>query len=124
MANTIRHFAINAEDLGRAQDFYSQVFGWKFQAWGPPGFFQIDDGGGEDSLMGALQQRRTLQEGHKMTGVECTVSVEDIDAVAEAVQLSGGKLLMEKTTIHGVGTMLFFEDPEGNVMGAMQYMAR
>jgi predicted enzyme related to lactoylglutathione lyase len=41
--------------------------------------------------------------------------------VAEAVLAHGGRLLMERTTIPGVGDLIFFEDPAGNVAGAMQY---
>jgi predicted enzyme related to lactoylglutathione lyase len=40
------HFAINADDVPRARRFYEHVFGWKFNAWGPPGFYQIDMGAG------------------------------------------------------------------------------
>jgi uncharacterized protein len=56
-----------------------------------------------------------------MTGFECTVAVDDVGAVAEAVVANGGRLLMERTTIPGVGDLIFFEDPGGNVAGAMQF---
>jgi predicted enzyme related to lactoylglutathione lyase len=69
----------------------------------------------------ALQQRRDLG-GVRMTGFECTVAVDDVGAVAEAVVANGGRLLMERTTIPGVGgDLIFFEDPARNVAGAMQY---
>ena len=57
----------------------------------------------------------------RLTGFECTVAVDDVGAVAEAVVANGGRLLMERTTIPGVGELVFFEDPAGNVAGAMQY---
>jgi uncharacterized protein len=56
-----------------------------------------------------------------MTGFECTVAVDDVGAVADAVLANGGRLLMDRTTIPGVGELIFFEDPGGNVAGAMQY---
>ena len=34
---------------------------------------------------------------------------------------SGGRILMEKANIPGVGDLIYFEDPEGNVAGAMRY---
>ena len=37
MPARLRHFSINADDLGRARTFYAAVFGWRFEAWGPPG---------------------------------------------------------------------------------------
>jgi len=44
MPNNLAHFAINADDTARARGFYQNVFGWQFQAWGPPDFFQISTG--------------------------------------------------------------------------------
>ena len=41
MPNDVSFFAINADDVPRARQFYSAVFGWKFEPWGPPGFYLI-----------------------------------------------------------------------------------
>ena len=125
MNSNISHFAINADDLTRARSFYEDVFGWTFQAWGPPDFFQITTGSdGDPGIRGALQGRRELKPGSPTVGFECTIAVDDVDAVAVAVVEHGGKILLEKTTITGVGDLLFFEDPEGNVVGAMRYDRR
>ena len=56
-----------------------------------------------------------------MIGFECTIAVPDVDAVARGVVASGGKVVMDKTTIAGVGDLIFFADPSGNVAGAMRY---
>jgi predicted enzyme related to lactoylglutathione lyase len=45
----------------------------------------------------------------------------DVEKVAAAVKANGGKVVMEKATIPGVGDLIFFEDPEGNLAGAMRY---
>ena len=37
-ANNVLHCAIRADDLERAREFYQQVFGWRFEDWGPPDF--------------------------------------------------------------------------------------
>ena len=122
MANNLKHFAINAADLPRARRFYEQVFGWRFEPWGPPGFYLIATGTAEEpGVQGALQGRRELVPGKPMIGFECTIGVDDVDQVAAAVNAHGGRILMEKTTIVGVGDLIFFEDPEGNVAGAMRY---
>ncbi|MEZ5294522.1 MAG: VOC family protein [Vicinamibacterales bacterium] len=118
----VRHFAINADDVPRAQRFYQQVFGWTFEPWGPPGFFQIGTGSVDRGRpIGALQARREIAPGRPMTGFECTIAVDDVDAVAAAVVANGGKVLMEKATIPGVGDLIWFEDSEGNIAGAMRY---
>ena len=36
----------------------------------------------------------------------------------------GGKILLERSVITGVGTLMFFADTEGNAFGAMQYDQR
>jgi hypothetical protein len=120
MSNRLAHFAINADDLGRARRFYENVFGWKFSAWGPPGFFQIDTGAGPGSPAGALQARRELIPGRPATGYECSLWVDDLDAVIAGIEANGGKIVMPRCTITGVGDLIFFEDTEGNVTGAMQ----
>ena len=101
--------------------FYEKVFGWKFSAWGPPKFFQIETG--QEGVRGALQGRRELLKGTPMVGFECTIGVESIDAVEKAVLANGGKIAMARSVIVGVGTLMFFQDTEGNVFGAMQYDA-
>ncbi len=120
----VRHFSINADDVPRARRFYEQVFGWTFQPWGPPGFFMIATGESEGRPLGSLQGRRELVPGRRMNGFECTIAVDDVDAVAAAVVAGGGRILMEKATIPGVGDLIFFEDPEGNIAGAMRYDVR
>lgn len=118
----VRHFAINADDLSRARRFYERVFGWTFEPWGPPGFFQVVMGPSSPAPLGALQQRRELVPGRRATGFECTIAVErDVDAVAADIVAHGGRIVMEKSTIPGVGDLIWFEDPEGNVAGAMRY---
>jgi predicted enzyme related to lactoylglutathione lyase len=117
--NTLAHFAINADDIDRARRFYEKVFGWKLTAWGPPGFYQIEAKG--SAVMGALQGRRQLVPGQRTLGFECTIAVPSIDQVERAVLAGGGKIALARSVIVGVGTLMFFEDPEGNVFGAMQY---
>jgi len=121
----IAHFAINADDVPRAKRFYEKVFGWTFSAWGPPDFYQIKTGTDADpGVMGALQKRRELVPGQSTVGFECTIAVASIDDTAKAVAASGGKTIMQKSIIVGVGALMFFQDSEGNVFGAMQYDRR
>jgi predicted enzyme related to lactoylglutathione lyase len=118
----VAHFAVNADDLDVARSFYSAVLGWTFEPWGPPGFFHIRTASGEQpGPMAALQARRDL--GGRVRGFECTIAVEDAGAAAAAAVAAGGKVLMERTTIAGVGDLVWLEDPSGNVFGVMRYDA-
>lgn len=118
MRGTLRHFAINADDTARAQRFYGEVFGWTFKPWGPPDFYQTQDAG--EGVWGALQGRREV-DGQRMPGLEITFGVDDIEATVAAIEAAGGKILMAPFHIHGVGQLVWFQDTEGNIAGAMQY---
>lgn len=132
MGAPLAHFAINAENMDETMVFYSAVFGWSFQAWGPPGFFQIDSGSGGveaggrgrigQSLDAAIQLRRELLPGTKTVGFECTFAVSDVSETARLVAENGGRVI-NSSTIASVGHLLWFEDPAGNALGAMQYDA-
>ncbi len=122
MPTNLSHFAINADDVPASRGFYETVFGWTFTPWGPPGFYRIQTGpDDEPGIQGAMQQRRELVAGAPTVGVEATFAVDDVDATARAVRQAGGTILMERFTISGVGHLIFFKDPAGNPIGAMQY---
>jgi predicted enzyme related to lactoylglutathione lyase len=122
MTGELAHFAINADDVEATKAFYEHVFGWRFEPWGPPDFFHIDTGTAAGSPpRGALQRRRELVPGTPTTGFECTIAVPDVDAVTKAALAHGGRVVMARTTITGVGDLVFVADPSGNVVGAMRY---
>jgi predicted enzyme related to lactoylglutathione lyase len=115
----LRHFAINADDVPRAKAFYESIFGWRFDPWGPPDYYQVKNAG--EGLLGALQQRRELVPGIRMAGYEASLGVEDLRATMEAVEAGGGRIVMQPFRIEGVGELMYFQDTEGNLVGAMQY---
>jgi predicted enzyme related to lactoylglutathione lyase len=122
MPNDVKHFSINADNVSRAKTFYEQAFGWQFTPWGPPGFFLVRTGTeAEPGLEGSLQGRRQIVEGKPIYGFECSLGVDDIDKTVAAVEANGGKIVMPKFAIPTVGTLIYFEDTEGNIVGAMQY---
>ena len=119
MADKPRHIAINATDVQGVKAFYETIFGWRLEPWGPPDYYQDQQSGGDVII--ALHGRRELAPGARMLGFEVTVAVEDIDATARAVEAAGGKIAMPQIYIEGVGKLIYFQDPDGNLVGAMQY---
>lgn len=119
MPNDIAHFAISADDCQRAKAFYESVFGWRFEPWGPPDFWRIHTSPG--AIGGALQKRQHPAHEKGVGGYECTIAVEDVQAIADAIAQAGGKLTMQPFAIERVGKLIQFEDTEGNVACAMQY---
>ena len=122
MPNHVRNFAINADNVARAKTFYAKTFGWQFTPWGPPDFYVVQTGPDNDrGLHGTLQMREEIVKGKPMFGFECTIGVDSIDDTIAAVERNGGKIVMPKFEIPTVGTLIYFEDTEGTIVGAMQY---
>ncbi|HXJ37139.1 MAG TPA: VOC family protein [Candidatus Eisenbacteria bacterium] len=123
MPNNIAHFDVPADDVERARRFYERVFGWRFEAWGPPDFYLIHTGTPADpGIHGSLSKRLHAGAGRARTGFECTISVADLGPIRAAVVANGGKLVLDEHEIVGIGTLIRFEDTEGNVVCAMRYL--
>jgi predicted enzyme related to lactoylglutathione lyase len=56
-----------------------------------------------------------------MLGFEATFAVDDIIAASAAIEAAGGRVASQQIYIEGVGRLVYFRDPEGNLFGAMQY---
>lgn len=117
----LAHFSINADDIDRARRFYADAFGWTYAAFGPPGFYMIEGAGDPAKLFASLQSRRNIVADKPIYGFECTLAVDDSEKAEAAILKAGGKIVMPRSVIAGVGTLFFFEDTEGNIVGAMQY---
>ena len=112
----LSRFAINADNVPRARDFYQKVFGWEFEPWGPPNFYVIKTGDAPPGGAGGLlQERRELLPGQRMTGLECSFVVANLDETIRAIEGNGGKMVTEKFRIPTVCTVAYFQDTEGNV---------
>lgn len=121
MKSKLTHFAVYTDDIERAKHFYDKVFDWGFNSYGPTDFLQIKDDKSEDGeLIGALQSRKYSPISEKIIGLECSISVENVDEIIQKVKDNGGKIVMDKTAIPYVGWMAKFLDTEGNILCAMQ----
>jgi uncharacterized protein len=122
MPANLASFALHVDDLDRARAFYEAVFGWAFEPWGPPGFYLIHTGdAASPGIQGLMHRRDGPRTGTGLNGVEPTFAVDDVDAVAAAVEAHGGRITFARSVIPTVGALIRFLDPEGNDIGAMQY---
>ena len=122
MTANLAAFAIHADDVDRAVGFYEAVFGWRFEPWGPPGFYLIRTGPDDaPGVQGLLHKRQEPRTGTGLNGFEPTFAVDDVDAVLAAVEANGGTVTMGKSPIPTVGVLVRFLDTEGNDVGAMKY---
>ncbi len=122
--NNVCHFAIHADDVLRAKTFYEKVFGWRFEAWGPPDFYLIHTGDQQNpGIHGALQQRQQ-PVGTGFNGYECSISVEDVKKTEADILAHGGRILVRPVEIPTVGVLIQFADTEGNLACAIQYFLK
>ncbi len=123
-SNNVCHFAIHADDIERAKKFYQQVFGWRFDEWGPPDFYLIRTGSEQSpGILGALQ-KRAQPLGDGFNGFECSIAVEDVQKTESKIVLQGGRVLVKPVEIPTVGLLIKFADSEGNRVCAIQYFQR
>lgn len=119
MPGRVTHIAVNADDDGATQAFYEGLFEWRFEPY-YPGFVRTPLPSA-DELVAAVQTRRDLVPGVRTNGPEVTVEVDDLGAVLGRVEELGGRVVMERATIPGVGDLAFLADPSANVVGVIEY---
>ncbi|MDD1682708.1 MAG: VOC family protein [Methanoregula sp.] len=121
MAN-IAFFDIPADNVGRAKHFYSSLFGWKInlgkttpdqEKIAAMQYHAVLTGEAKEGTMnmGGLYKRQMNET------IKNYVEVEDIDAVLKMVERLGGRIMMPKEMIPGVGLVAMIRDTEGNGIG-------
>jgi len=114
---TIVHFEIPADDVGRASKFYSELFGWKIKNVGNPSgkadgdYWAVctTDAKGEPGIGGGIMKRKGAF--HVPTNY---IGVPNVEEAAKKVEELGGKVLMGKTAVPGMGYFICCLDTEHN----------
>jgi predicted enzyme related to lactoylglutathione lyase len=111
------HFEIPATDPERTVEFYKKVFGWTAQKYpGPFQYWLLKTGeDNEPGINGAITEKSET-----VTATTNTISVPIFEDAAKKIVEAGGKVLMPKTAVPGIGYMAYCKDPEGNTFGIMQ----
>jgi predicted enzyme related to lactoylglutathione lyase len=113
----IIHFDLPADDPARAQKFYGEIFGWKFEKWnGPMEYWMVKTGDEKTpGINGGLSKRMAGQ--NAMTN---TIDVPSIDEYAKKIQSNGGQVIGPKMPIPGIGYFASCKDTEGNTFGIIE----
>jgi hypothetical protein len=115
MAHPFVHIEIPADETPAAGKFYGDVFGWnietdptfnytQFQAEGGPGGGFVST---HEATDGGMVQ-------YKPDSLLLYIGTDDIDASLAQVEAHGGKTVLPKTEIPGIGWFAIFTDPTGN----------
>ena len=110
------HIDISADDPERAAAFYRSVFGWTVEkAEGPMPYWLIMTGDDPGAIGGGIGQRSEAWQ-----TVIPTIDVDSVDAFETKLVNAGGTVVTPKQVIPGVGTLLNFKDPDGNIFSILE----
>jgi predicted enzyme related to lactoylglutathione lyase len=120
MGQPVTHFEIMGKDAQKLQSYYSELFGWEFDADNPMNYGLVPrednlnaDGVGIGGGVGAAPEG---YEGH----VTFYVEVPDVEeALAKAESLGGTRMMGPDKVMEGVEIGLFL-DPERRTVGVVK----
>jgi uncharacterized protein len=132
MDHTIVHFDIPAIDIEKIKKFYMDLFGWSMNNYpGPTVYYLVGTVPVDEKMMmpirpgvnGGLYDRKdsTIPEMAKPTNY---ISVESVEEYSKKVMDLGGKIVVPKMEIPGLGWWALVLDPEGNHFGLLEYMQK
>ncbi len=112
-AHPIVHLELFAQDPATSAKFYNEVFGWKIEVDPNFNYYQFAAEGGPGGGFVVAGEQMPYKPGDIIP----YISVDDIDAALKQVEGAGGKTLLPKTEIPGIGWFALFNDPAGNRIG-------
>jgi hypothetical protein len=123
--HTIVHFEIPADNVQKLSSFYCKLFGWKIEKTpGPVDYWGIVtvpvDKKGEPirpGVNGGMMKKQNPQ--HKPVNY---IHVESVDEFSKKIEVLGGKVIVPKMEVPGVGWWALALDPEGNQFAILQSM--
>ena len=114
MPNPIVHWELNADDPGKAQEFFSKLFGWNVDANNPMNYGIVNTNT-ENGINGGIHHSDEAPK-----GVTIYVEVDDLQAYLDKAVSLGSKVIMPVTVIPNMVTMAQFSDPQDNIVGLVK----
>jgi len=121
--HTIVHFEIPADDVEKLRRFYSNLFGWKIEKTpGPVDYWMIETvpivknrSPIRPGVNGGMMKRQHPE--HKPANY---ISVESVDEYTKKIEALGGKVIVPKMEVPGIGWWALALDPEGNQFAVLE----
>lgn len=118
--NSVVHFEIPADDLRRAETFYSSTFGWKVNLMPEFNYAMVTttevDAQSMPKKPGAINGGM-LKRQNPVEKIVITINVENIDEALVKIEANGGKTVRRKMPVGDMGFAAYFTDSEGNIVG-------
>jgi len=113
MGRPVVHWEFWSEDPQKVSKFYQQVFDWKMQPIAELDYALVETGGTGGINGGIMKPKR----GPWPAKLALYIDVDDLDAYGKKIKQAGGKIIVERQEVPGVGQFSLFEDPDGRVLG-------
>jgi predicted enzyme related to lactoylglutathione lyase len=113
MGRPVVHWELWSEDPDRASKFYQDVFDWNIRSIPQLNYHVVDTGGSGGINGGIMKPMRGPWPGK----LAFYIDVDDLDAYGEKIRVAGGKIVVDKMKVPGVGELSLFEDADGRVLG-------
>lgn len=115
------HFEIASDDPAKAQKFYSEVFGWKFDKWdgtpSPMDYWIAKTGDDQQPGINCGLMKKMPDQAY---GIINYIAVPSVDDFSKKIQSNGGKIIMPKMPVPKVGYIAMCTDIDENVFGLVQ----
>ena len=123
MSGQVVHFEIPADDFDRATEFYRSAFGWEISPVPDIDYAMLgttpSDENGAPTNAGAINGGLMMRDPDRKSPI-VTIDVADIEQALETITGLGGRMVMPKQEVLGMGYSAYFTDSEGNLMGLWQ----
>jgi predicted enzyme related to lactoylglutathione lyase len=111
--NRVVHFDMGVVDPQRAIEFYKNVFGWDAQKFGGQDYWLMTTGpAAQPGINGGIMVHQDAQP-----RTVNSIAVASVDEAGAKVEAHGGKIVVPKMAIPGVGWLVYCQDTEGNLIG-------
>jgi predicted enzyme related to lactoylglutathione lyase len=118
----IVHFEIPATDTKATGKFYGDVFGWKIETSPEFDYVMFQSEGGPGGGFVGISAPAHVE--YKLDRLLVYLGTEDIEATLATIEAHGGKTVLAKTEIPGIGWWAVFTDPNGNHLGLFTSVPR
>lgn len=117
MPQPVVHFEIPADHPDRLSRFYEDLFGWRVEKWpGPMDYWLLYTREKGTAAIDGGMYRRELPDQRPVNYVLVPSAAE----FAEKAQRLGGRVILPRTQVPGVGYLAILADPEGNNIGLFE----
>jgi hypothetical protein len=120
MGNPFVHVELMSTDVGKARDFYAELFDWELEDMRSAGMdytlVKVGEGTGGGLMKNPIPNAPTMWVPY--------VLVDDLDAATAKAKSLGGTVMKPQTEVEGMGSFAIVSDPTGGLLGLWKTRAR